>query len=285
MESGQLPQREPGGRLAGKIALVVGAGSAAPGWSNGSAVAALFAREGASIFAVDRSEPAAEKTRLLVEELGGTGVANVADAGCGEELEQAAQACLKAYGRIDILHNNVGRGSVGGILETNEDDWRSTIDANLTTAFLSCKAVLPIMIRQGSGSIINIGSIAGLTYMENAGIAYSVAKAALQHFTRYVAIQCVRDGVRSNCIMPGHIDTAIIRHRIVESQGADRLEEAMAARASVVPSKHQGTVWDVANAAVYLASDESRFVTGTSLILDGGASVPQIEAYLGKLQR
>jgi NAD(P)-dependent dehydrogenase (short-subunit alcohol dehydrogenase family) len=200
-------------------------------------------------------------------------------------VELSVQACLKAWGRIDILHNNVGRGSVDGVIQTNEDDWHSTIDANLTTAFLSCKAVLPIMIGQGSGSIINIGSIAGTTYMDNAGVAYSVAKAALQHLTRYVAIQHVRDGIRSNCIMPGHIDTAIIRHRIVESYGAGRLEEAMAARASVVPSNHQGTVWDIANAAVYLASDESRFVTGTSLVLDGGASIPQIDAYLRKLQR
>jgi NAD(P)-dependent dehydrogenase (short-subunit alcohol dehydrogenase family) len=285
MDIGQLPQRESGGRLSGKTALVIGAGSAAPGWSNGNAVAALFAREGASIFAVDRSEDALEGTRRMVEELGGSCVVGFADATHGDKLERSVQDCLKAFGRIDILHNNVGRGSVGGVLETAEDDWHSTIDANLTTAFLSCRAVLPIMISQGSGSIINIGSIAGVTYMDNAGIAYSAAKAALQHFTRYVAMQYVRNGIRSNCIMPGHIDTAIIRQRIVQTQGADRLEETLAARASVVPSRRQGTVWDVANAAVYLASDESRFVTGTSIILDGGASVPQVEAYLGKIKR
>ena len=278
-----VPPRPAGGRLAGRVAIVTGAGASAPGWSNGNAVAVAFAREGAAVLAIDRSRAAAEDTQAIIRKLGGRCEVAVADMTRSADVEQAVRQCRDTFGRIDILHNNVGAGGQGGPVETTEAAWHNGLDLNLTTAFLASKHVLPVMQAQGSGSIIFIGSIAGIRYPGTSTLTYSVAKAGLLQLSKTIALQYARQGIRSNYLALGHIDTAEIRRRITERFGAGRFDEVMAERGDVVPNGRAGSVWDVANAAVFLASDESAYITGTEIAVDGGAAARSLDSYLEKL--
>jgi NAD(P)-dependent dehydrogenase (short-subunit alcohol dehydrogenase family) len=259
-------------RLGGKAAIVVGAGASAPGWSIGRAVAVLFARAGARVLAVDLDERQAVETRDIIRGEGGTCEAIRADATVLADMEAAVATCRQAFGRVDILHNNVGRGASGGPVEMSEAEWRIGLDLNLTAAFLACKAVLPVMIAQGGGAIVHVGSIVGAQYPGTAAIAYQTAKAGLAQLSRSVALQYARDGIRSNCVLPGYVDTPEIRRRVEQRYGADLVENVMADRADRVPQGRAGTAWDIAYAALYLASDEAGHITGTELVVDGGAS-------------
>jgi len=274
-----IPDSKAGSRLEGKVALVLGAGASGTGWGNGNAVAAMFAREGAAVAAVDINREAAEEVREAIARLGGHCEVCVADGTRKDDLAAAVARCLDRFGRIDILHNNMGGSLPSTVLGSSEADWRHVLDRNLTAALFASQCVLPAMIRQGGGSIIHISSNAAVAYPRLNMVSYSAAKAGLHQLSRAIAMEHVGAGIRSNCIVLGHIDTPEIRRRALEKYGPGRMDEIMAARASIIPMKRVGTVWEVAYAALYLASDESAFMTGAELILDGGTSIPVVPSY------
>ena len=262
-------------RLKGKVALVIGAGSIGPGWGNGKATAVLFAREGAQVFCVDRNLAAAEETAGIITQEGGTAMALAADAAKSADIEVAVAACLKAYGRIDVLHNNVGIAETGNVVDVPEAEWDRVFAVNLKSAFLAMKHVIPIMERQGGGSIINISSIASIRHLGVSYITYATTKAAMNQMTRTTAVQFARDHVRVNAILPGLMKTPMVEHTagLVQSYAKGDVEAMWRARDAQVPMGHMGDAWDVANAALFLASDESRYVTGIELVVDGGLTL------------
>lgn len=261
-----------GERLKGKVALVIGAGSSGPGWGNGKATAVAFAREGASVVSTDLSVAAAEETAAIIRAEGGRCVAFAADATDTAAVKAAVDAALDAFGRVDILHNNVGIGPVATIAETDMDLWRRVIDTNVTSAFLSCKCVLPVMVRQGRGAIINVSSIASLGILRVPLTAYGVSKDALNYLTRAIAIEYAGTGVRANAILPGLIDTPMVRGSADMRAQFGSEEEMLRVRHAQSPTGRMGDAWDIAAAAVFLASDEAKYVNGVILPVDGGLS-------------
>ncbi len=267
---GQPPGR---GRMDGKVALVLGAGAdcgSAPGakWSNGSAAAAVYAREGARVVCVDLVLAAAEATRDVILAEGGEAIACPADVTRSDEVEAAVSAATAAYGRIDVLHNNVGVTIMGGPLEISEESWKRGLDLNLTSAFLACKHVLPVMLAQGRGAVVNISSAAAVVINEYPYASYSASKAGLNHFTRAMALQYAAKGIRVNAVMPGAMDTPLIYRQISGQYGS--IDEMVAARNARSPTGRMGDAWDVAYAALFLASDEAKYVNGVCLAVDGG---------------
>ncbi|MEQ8965371.1 MAG: SDR family NAD(P)-dependent oxidoreductase [Azospirillaceae bacterium] len=263
------------GRLADKVAIVFGAGSigggdrrAPGGWGNGEAAAVLYAREGARVVAVDRAPEAAEATRARIAEEGGTARALTADVTDSAAVQAAVRATLDAFGRIDVLHNNVGVNEPGDAVDASEESWDRVMAINAKGPFLTCKAVLPVMRRQRGGAIVNIASIAAIRWLGYAYASYYASKAAVCNFTRSVAMENAQYGIRANTILPGLMDTPHI-YKHVSSFYAD-LDEMVQARAELVPVKRMGDAWDVARAALFLASDEARYITGIELAVDGG---------------
>jgi NAD(P)-dependent dehydrogenase (short-subunit alcohol dehydrogenase family) len=259
-------------RLAGKIALVSGAGSAGPGLGNGKAAAVLFAREGARIFAVDVNESAARETQALIEAEGGQCIACAADVSQHEDVARLVAGCLAAYGRIDVLHNNVGIVRNGGPVELSEADWDLTMAVNVKSLFLLCKHVLPPMEAAGQGAIVNVSSVGGIRWSGMPYVAYAASKAAVLQFTQSVALQYARRGIRCNAVVPGLIDTPLVNKSLQAVYGDADQTEVRRRRDAQAPMGRSGDAWDVAYAALYLASDEARYVTGTSIIVDGGLS-------------
>ena len=265
-------------RLKGKVAIVTGAGSIGDGWGNGKAAAYVYAKEGAKTFCVDFRLEAAEQTVKQIEAIGGKAIAYAADVTDEAAVNAMVDACIEAWGRVDILHNNVGGQGVGRSLETiTVEDWNATFARNVTSAMLTCKAVMPIMEKQKDGSIINISSIAALRHLNSNTAVYSSTKGAMIEFTKNIAIQHAASGVRANCVCPGYIDTPFIR-RLVNGKpsytykGYTSAEEYSAARDAIIPSGRMGTGFDVAYAALFLASDESTHITGTHVTVDGGVT-------------
>lgn len=261
------------GRLQGKVALVVGAGSSGADISNGSACALLFAREGARVVCVDRSLAAAEDTvaRIRAEGLEGVATAFEADVRDALRIQALVDDTLQHHGRIDVLHHNVGIEEFGELTQVSEDSWDRVHAINLKGPMLTARAVVPHMIAQGGGSIVNISSIASRKWSPMQFLSYSTSKAALNHMTRVVARQYAPHHVRCNVILPGLIDTP---HAANLTTGDDAArQKARDARHARCPMGHQGTAWDVAYAALFLASDESKYVTGIELVVDGGLSL------------
>ncbi|MGH2795806.1 MAG: SDR family NAD(P)-dependent oxidoreductase [Actinomycetota bacterium] len=259
-------------RLAGKAAIVVGAGQT-PGDTigNGRATAIMFALEGARVLLVDRDVGSAEETRVMIEKEGGTAVTYEADVTDEDACRALAAACVEAFGRIDVLHNNVGIGAGdAGVIRLELDAWRRILDVNLTSMFLTCKHVLPVMREQRSGSIINISSLAAIASTGMA--AYKVSKAGVNALTQQIAIGNARYGIRCNAILPGLMNTPMAIEGIAAATGASK-EQLIEARNAKVPLGAMGTAWDVAKAAVFLASDDAKFITGVLLPVDGGQSV------------
>ena len=259
-------------RLKDKVALVTGAGSIGPGWGNGKAAAVLFAREGAKVLAADLRLAAALETKGIIEGEGGACEAVACDVSKAKEVAAMVEACMSTFGRIDVLHNNVGIVEVGGPVETSEESWDRVNDVNLKSMFLTCKEALPHMERQGKGTIVNIASISGIRWTGVPYVSYSATKAAVIHFTRVVALQYARAGIRANSILPGLMNTPMVHASLVGAYGANA-EEMVRKRDAQCPMGRMGDAWDVAYAALFLASDEAKYITGTELIVDGGLTV------------
>jgi len=261
-----------GDRLRDKVAIVTGAGSAGPGWGNGKATAALFAREGAKVIAVDLNREAAEETRSIIASEGGHCDSHVADVADAAQIETLVQRCLAIHGRIDILHNNVGIVELGGPVELSEEAWDRVTDVNLKSMFLTCKHVLPVMERQGGGAIVNVSSVSGIRWTGVPYVAYSTTKGAILSFTRSVALQYAASNIRANSILPGLMNTPMIVAPLTDAYGGGDVETMIKVRDAQCPMGHMGDAWDVAHAALFLASDEAKYVTGAELVVDGGLS-------------
>jgi NAD(P)-dependent dehydrogenase (short-subunit alcohol dehydrogenase family) len=263
-------------RLAGKIAIVVGAGqSPGEGIGNGRATVIRFAQEGAKVLAVDRSLAAAEETAALARQVsGGDCMAFEADVTKQATLAAAIGAARQRWGRVDILHNNVGISIAGGDappLEITEEAFDRIAAINLRGTIMACKHALPIMREQRSGAIVNISSVAA--WENYPYVAYKATKAGMIAFTQQIAIQNASFGVRANVILPGLMDTPMAVDTRARTTGKSRAEVAAARDARVPLRARMGTAWDVANAALFLASDEANFITGVALPVDGGALV------------
>jgi NAD(P)-dependent dehydrogenase (short-subunit alcohol dehydrogenase family) len=251
------------GRLAGKVAVVTGAASQAEGVGNGAAVAMLFAREGAGVVLVNRNRDRAKALEETIRAEGGEAAAFAADVTSPEATQAMAAFAAERYGRLDILHNNVGVGAGGNTVTGTLEDWDRLIQANLTSAMLCCRACIPRMQAGGGGSIINVSSSAGMLGLSGTAgaVAYTASKAGLQGLTLSIAADHAAEGIRANCLIVGTVATPLVAHLG---------EEARERRRQAVPLQTEGTGWDVAYAAVYLASDEARWVTGVMLPIDGG---------------
>jgi NAD(P)-dependent dehydrogenase (short-subunit alcohol dehydrogenase family) len=262
-------------RLKGKTAIVVGAGSIGPGWGNGKATAVTFAREGAQVFCVDRNGAAAEETASIIARDGGKASAFAADAARESDIEAMVAACLKAFGRIDVLDNNVGIAEVGSVVDVPEAEWDRVFAVNLKSAYLAMKHVIPVMEKQGGGSIINISSIASIRHLGISYVTYATTKAAMNQMTRTTAVEFAPKKIRVNAILPGLMKTPMVEHSagLAASYAKGDVEAMWRARDAQVPMGHMGEAWDVANAALFLASDESRYVTGIELVVDGGITL------------
>lgn len=259
-------------RLKDKVAIVVGAGQT-PGdtMGNGRAIALLFAREGARVFLVDRDLASAEQTRRMIQDEGGEATAFEADITRAADNKALTDACKERFGRIDVLVNNVGIGTDDSSpIRLSEAAWDHIFNVNLKGAFLTCKHVLPVMIDQEKGVILNISSIAAVCA---AGIlAYKTSKAGLNALTHTIAIKYAGKGVRANAIMPGLMNTPMAIESIAKASGVTK-EELIRQRSAAVPLKGgMGDAWDTAYAALFLASDEAKFITGVALPVDGGQS-------------
>jgi len=259
-------------RLKDKVAIVVGAGQT-PGDTigNGRATAILFAREGARVVVIDANLESARETHSLIEGEGGTSIVVQGDVTKQQDCENSVQETLRNFGRIDILHNNVGIG--GGddeILSLTEDSWDRIMGVNLKGMFLSCRSVLPVMREQRSGSIINISSIAAICSASI--VAYKTSKAGVNALTHQIALENAKYNIRANAIMPGLMNTPMAIEGISKARGIPKSDLIRDRDARVPLGGKMGTAWDVAFAALFLASDEARFITGVMLPVDGGQS-------------
>jgi NAD(P)-dependent dehydrogenase (short-subunit alcohol dehydrogenase family) len=258
------------GRLAGKVALVVGAGSVGPGWGNGRAIAALFAQEGARVMAADISADALEPTLALVREAGGEAVGGTCDATDQASVEAIVERCRTELAGLDVLVNVVGGSRKGGAAELAPDDWERQLDVNLGTVYRTCHAVLPHLVAQGSGSVVNIASTSGTRWTGSAQVGYASAKAGVISFSRVTAVQYAPHGVRCNTVVPGQLHTPLVEARLADQRAEGDVDGLLAQRAARIPLPWAGDGRDTAYAALYLASDEARFVTGTEIVVDGG---------------
>jgi NAD(P)-dependent dehydrogenase (short-subunit alcohol dehydrogenase family) len=260
-----------GERLKGKVAIVTGAGSILPGMGNGKATAIVFAREGARVMAVDYNLEAAEETKRMIDEEGGECVTFKADVSKAGDCQRMVEKCVETFGRIDILHNNVGIGQWGGVLETTEETWDKVMAVNVKSMFLTCKYAIPYMIKRGGGSITNIASVGGIRFtLPN--IAYATSKAAIIALTRDIAIQFAPKGIRANVILPGLMKTPQAQYYNKDAWAGGDVEEMWRRRDAMSPTGKQGEGWDTAYAALYLNSDEAKYINGTTLVVDGGLS-------------
>jgi NAD(P)-dependent dehydrogenase (short-subunit alcohol dehydrogenase family) len=266
------------GRLDGKVAIVLGAGSVGPGWGNGRATAVVFAREGARVFAVDRNAESMQETLEKAQEAkadvsGGAITIHICDATDSKAVAAMADACVKAFGRIDILVNVVGGSAAGGPVELSEEAWHSQLDYNLTTVFLACKHVLPVMVAQRSGAIVNVSSTSGIRFSGAAQIGYAASKAGVIQFSRAAAVQHAPHGIRVNTVIPGQLHTPMVEARLARQRAGGDVEALLKQRVARIPLGFAGDGRDTAHAVLFLASDEARFITGAEIIVDGGMSV------------
>jgi len=259
-------------RLQGKVAIVTGAGTSGEGMGNGKAAALLFAEEGAAVAAVDLNLKAAEPTAEEIRKAGGVAIALAGDVSRSADVQAIVDATLERFGRIDIVHNNVGIEIAGDPVSTTEEDWDRVHDVNLKGPFLVCKYTIPHLERQGGGVILNISSVASLRWSPVPYFPYQTSKAALNHMTRVIARQYAAKKIRCNAILPGMIDTPHIRH-YYRDLPPEEVERIMQQRDQACPMGRQGSPWDVARAALFLASDDASYITGIELVVDGGLTL------------
>jgi NAD(P)-dependent dehydrogenase (short-subunit alcohol dehydrogenase family) len=257
------------GRLQGKVALIFGAGSVGEGWGNGRATAAVMLREGAQVFGADRDAAALARTVEMVAEHGPM-QSRSCDITSGADIDAAIAACREAFGRIDILVNNVGGSVPGDVVSLSSDAWAGQFDHNINYVFETMKRVVPLMVEQGGGSIVNLASIAALRFFGPDCVAYAAAKAGLIKMGQVTAVKYARHHVRVNTVVPGLMNTPLVTVRLAGQRSGGDAEALIAARHAQVPMGHMGDGWDVAHAVAFLASDEAKYITATELIVDGG---------------
>lgn len=259
-----------GERLKGKVALITGCGSSGPGWGNGKAMSVLFAREGASVFGCDIQQASAEETRDLATSEGADMAVMQCDVADDTQVAAVVSECVARYGRIDVLVNNVGIANLGGVVDCPLEDWQKAWAVNVTAMFLMCKYVVPHMLHQGSGSIVNIGSVAGIRDSGVAYVSYSTTKAATLGLSRSVALQYAAQNIRSNVILPGLMHTPMVAEHLKAGYGVGSKEAMLDKRSKQCPMGRMGDAWDVAHAALWLASDDSKYVSAAEIVVDGG---------------
>lgn len=257
-------------RFENKVVLVTGAGCVGPGWGNGRAAAVRFAEEGARIFAVDRDPERMQETVARVKQAGGEIIARQCDVTDSKSVAAMVAACVESWGRIDVLVNNVGGSAPGGPVEMPEEVWDAQVDFNLKSVFLACKHVLPVMEKQGSGVIVSVASASGLRWTGAAQVAYAATKAGVIQFSRVVAVQYAPKGIRVNTVIPGQLHTPMVEARLAKQRTGGDVEALLRQRQARIPLGFMGDGRDTANAALFLASDEARFITGTEIVVDGG---------------
>jgi len=262
-----------GERLQGRIAIVTGAGCIGPGWGNGRATAVRFAEEGARIFAVDRELDSVAETVERVKAVGGEIVTHQCDVTDSASVEVMVKTCLEHFGRIDVLVNNVGGSAAGGPVEMAEEIWDAQVDSNLKSVFLTLKHVLPVMEKQKAGAVVNIASTSGLRWTGAAQVGYAATKAGVIQLSRVVAVQYADKGIRVNTVVPGQLHTPMVEARLAKQRAGGDVEALLKSRLDRIPIGFMGDGRDTANAALFLASDEARFVTGTEIVVDGGMTV------------
>lgn len=268
------------GRLDGRVALVVGAGSSGPGWGNGKAAAVLYALEGAKVFAVDVNRAAADETATIIRGEKLTCETFTCDVAEADQVAAMVEACVRAFGRIDILHNNVGIVAAKPTVEVTGEEWDRIAAVNLKGVFLACKHALPVMEENafrldatgrkiGRGAIVNVSSVSGIRWSGVPYVTYSTTKGAIMPLTRSIALEYAAKGIRANSILPGLMNTPMIVEPLKDSYGGD-LDKMVETRDAQCPTGYMGDAWDVAHAALFLASDDARYITGTEIVVDGG---------------
>jgi NAD(P)-dependent dehydrogenase (short-subunit alcohol dehydrogenase family) len=257
-------------RLKDKVAIVTGAGSVGPGWGNGRATAVRFAQEGAKVFAVDLHPDRLVETENAAKTDLRTHICDVTD---GDAVAAMVATCLEHFGRIDILVNNVGGSAPGGPVEMTEEAWDRQLEHNLKGVFLACKHVLPVMERQKSGAIVNLSSTSGIRWGGSAHIAYATSKAGILQFSRSLAAQYAARGIRVNTVVPGQLHTPLVEARLAGQRAGGDVQKLLQERLARIPLGFAGDGRDTANAVLFLASDEARFVTGAEIVVDGGMTI------------
>ena len=261
------------GDLEGAVAIVLGGGSIGPGWGIGKAISVAFARAGARVAVADRERDGAEDTVARIRQEGAQGDAFAVDVTDDGALVRFIREVAERHGRIDVLHCNVGLGKAGPSSETSPAEWRRIADANLTSLHVAASEVAPVMKASGGGVVLTTSSIAGIRDVGYPHLAYGATKAAAIHFIRLFAHEHAKDGIRANSIVAGLIDTPRIERTLSSAYGDRTLDQMKTARASQCPLGRMGTAFDIAEAAVFLASARASYITGTELVVDGGLSV------------
>ena len=266
-------ERSDMGRLAGKVAIVTGAGCIGPGWGNGRAITARFIEEGASVLAVDHSPDSLVETMALVKASKDKIASHICDVTDADQLEGMIDACQKHFGGLDILVNNVGGSAKGGAVDLSAAAWQAQIDYNLTSVFTACKLALPLMVAQKSGAIVNIASTSGLRWTGAAQVGYAASKAGVIQLSRVTAVEFAKHGIRVNTVVPGQLHTPMVEARLAGQRAGGDVDALLQQRLARIPLGFMGDGRDTANAVLFLASDEARFITGTEIVVDGGMSV------------
>jgi len=250
--------------LTGKVAVVTGGGAAGEGIGNGRAAAILIARAGAHVVVVDRDKTLAQRTVEMIEESGGQAVAVEADVTQGADCAAIVRTALDRFGRLDLLDNNVGIGSRGTVIDETEESWRRVMQVNVDSMFLMSKHAIPAMRRAGGGAIVNVSSISALR--PRGLTVYSVSKGAVIALTRAMAVDHGREGIRVNCVAPGPVYTPMVYQRGMSPSARDRRRQASALGI-------EGTGWDIGQAVRFLLSSHARYITGHTLVVDGGTTL------------
>ena len=260
-------------RFVGKVALVTGAGCVGPGWGNGRAIAAALAREGAVVIGVDRAPDSMAETAERIAAEGGHFEPATCDVTDSAAVARLVAEAVVRHGRVDVLVNNVGGSAAGGPVEMAEEVWDLQIDTNLKSVFLTCKHVIPVMERQGGGAIVNLASTSAIRWTGAAQVAYAASKAGVIQLSRVVAVQYAAKGIRVNTVVPGQMHTPMVEARLAGQRAGGDVDALVKQRLARIPLGFAGDGRDTANAVLFLASDQARFVTGTELVVDGGMSV------------
>jgi NAD(P)-dependent dehydrogenase (short-subunit alcohol dehydrogenase family) len=260
--------------LEGKTAIITGAGASGPGWGTGKATAVTFARAGAKVVLFDVNASACAATETLIDQEGGEAMCVVGDVSCWADVQQLMKKCIERFGALDVLVNNVGILMGHGLLKESPEQWERTVSVNAKGVFLTSKAAVPHMLARGAGRIINVASVAGIRVSTlPPSYGYSASKAAVLQMTKAMALEFADKGLRCNCIIPGMLDTTNVRTAYANlGQSEKDIESHMRRRDALAPTGRQGSAFEVAYAALFLASDRVNFVNGAEILIDGGAA-------------